>query len=334
MIDKSCIRKIGVFRVLQLGDLMCSIPAIRALRKEFRDAEIFLIGLPNSKDFVHRFPNYFNGLIKFPGYPGLPEQPYDKVEIVNFIELMQKQKFDLILQMQGNGNIVNPLMELLGSHYTAGFYREKDYIPGGGLFIPYPGGHEAERHLKLIEHLGIESRGAYLEFPLYPKDYEDFTNSDIPVKKGEYVCIHPGSRGAWRQWDTANFARIADYCYERGKEIVITGTKDELPLAEEVAMYMNHKPIIATGKTTLGALGVLVKEAFALVSNCTGISHIASALNTPGIIISMDGEPERWGPLNKEVLTTIDWLSFPDFHQAELAVNKLFENRKENLAIN
>jgi ADP-heptose:LPS heptosyltransferase len=326
--DKSCIKKIGIFRALQLGDLMCSIPAIRALRAEFPNAEIFLISLPSAKSMVYRFPQYFNGLIKFPGFPGLPEQPYNISVIVDFIHDMQRQRFDLILQMQGNGNIINPLIELFGAYYTVGFYRESDYIPKGNLFMPYPGGHEIERHLALMNHLGIESKGKHLEFPLNSKDENELKEADLMFEPGSYVCIHPGSRGSWRQWPPENFARIADMCADKGKRIVITGTSDEISIAMETAALMINESILAAGSTTLGALGVLIKNAFALISNCTGVSHIASALNTPGIIISMDGEPERWGPLNKDILHTIDWLTEPHFYKAELALKELFEKHQ------
>lgn len=332
--DKSCIKKIGILRALQLGDLMCSIPAIRALRNEFKDAEIFLIGLPNAKGFVHRFPQYFNGLIKFPGYPGLPEQPFDIHEIALFISDMQKQGFDLIIQMQGNGNIVNPLCELMGAMFTAGYFRSTDYEPKGGLFIKYPEGkfHEIERHLLLMEHLLISSKGTNLEFPLFDTDYVDLELSGLKFEPQSYICVHPGSRGSWRQWPTSYFASLGDYAAEHGKTVVITGTVDELPLVEETAALMRNKPVIAAGKTTLGSMGVLIKNAFALISNCTGVSHIASALNTPGIIISMDGEPHRWGPLNKDILQTIDWISEPNFLTAESALIRLFQKLQDKEA--
>lgn len=329
--DKKCIRKIGIFRALQLGDMMCAIPAIRALREEFREAEIFLIGLPNAKPFIQRFPRYFNGLIKFPGYPGLPEQPYDIKSVAEFAGYMQKQDFDLIIQMQGNGNVVNPLVELFGARFTAGFYREADYVPGGGLFIPYPGGHEIERHLRLVEHIGAKPMGTYLEFPVTTQDEDDLRNSGLTPEPLSYVCVHPGSRGSWRQWPPEHFAALADEAAGFGKSIVLTGTEDELPLVMKTATLMKSEPLIAAGKTTLGAVALLIKNAFAIISNCTGVSHIASAMNTPGIIISMDGEPERWGPLNKDILITIDWLAEPHFAKVAHALTELFEQLQDRV---
>src|SRR5947208_15090197 len=104
------IKKIAVFRALQLGDMICIIPAMRALRTAYPDAEITLLGLPWAAGFVNRFSKYFDHFIYFPGYPGLPEQPYDEIAFEAFLHRVQDEQFDLVLQMQGNGTVVNQLM--------------------------------------------------------------------------------------------------------------------------------------------------------------------------------------------------------------------------------
>jgi ADP-heptose:LPS heptosyltransferase len=321
------IRKIGIFRALQLGDLLCAIPAIRALKVTFSEAEIYLIGLPNAASLVNRFSKYFTGLITFPGYPGLPEQSYDVKEIASFIRYMQQQNFDLVLQMQGNGTLVNQLIELFAAKYTGGFFTATDYRPPGDWFIPYPDyGHEIERHLLLMKHIGVSKYSTQLEFPIHEEDIRAYSKLNLDLEKGKYVCVHPGSRGSWRQWPPENFAHLGDICVENNLKVVLTGTNEEMDIIKTVAGKMKHDAIIAAGKTDLGTMGVLLSNAFALISNCTGVSHMASALQVPGIIISMDGEPHRWGPLNKELLYTQDWLTDPDFSKTETALMRLLSN--------
>jgi ADP-heptose:LPS heptosyltransferase len=310
------IKNIIIFRALQLGDMLCAVPAFRALRAAYPNAQITLAGLPWASSFVERFNNYFDDFIWFPGYPGLPEQELNPHKFLEFLINVQSRNFDLAIQIQGNGSFVNPMIELFGAHVIAGYYKKDDYAPNKKYFVEYPDyGPEIERHLKLLEFLGVPSKGNELEFPLTDQDEADYKALGLIIENKKYVCIHPGSRGAWRQWPTRNFAALADYCASCGLNIIITGTQQEIDITNEVVNYMKHPAINLTGKTSLGAIGVLIKNAYALISNCTGVSHIAAAFKTPSIVISMDGEPERWSPINKKLHHTINWLAQPDFQR-------------------
>lgn len=306
-------KKIAVFRALQLGDMLCAIPAIRSLRSGFPNAEILLIGLPWAQSFTERFSEYFDEFMPFPGYPGLPEQPFDKKGFEIFIEKIKGRNPDLLIQMQGNGTIVNSMLSQFGASHLAGFYNEKSFCHSP-LFMKYPDfGAEKYRHLLLMDHLGIERKGSHLEFPLTSKDKKDYDDLSLSIGPKSFIVIHPGSRGSWRQWPPEHFAAIADFCIEEGFSVLITGTKNESKITAAVIKNMHHRPIDLTGKTSLGAMAVLIKNAFALVSNCTGVSHVADALCTPSVIISMDGEPQRWSPENTSLHKVIDWTKKPSF---------------------
>jgi ADP-heptose:LPS heptosyltransferase len=305
--------KIAILRALQLGDLLCAIPAIRSLRAHYPDAEITLLGLPWAASFAERFNKYFDCFIHFPGYPGLPEQSYSPEEWHKFIKQMQQEQFDLVVQMQGNGTIVNEFLPLFEAKQVAGFYPPTHPV-NSGLFIEYPNGiSEIHKHLMLMKQLGIEPQDDNLEFPITARDEEDFKNLLLPINNKKYAVVHPGARGTTRQWSPVYFAALADYCIEQGYTVVITGVKDEIDITKELQKYMKHAAIDLTGKTTLGAVALLIKNAFMLISNCTGVSHIASAFETPSIVVSMDGEPERWAPLNKNLHRVIDWTKQPHF---------------------
>jgi len=305
--------KIAIFRALQLGDMLCAVPAIRALRHAFPQAEISLIGLPWADSFVQRFNKYIDRHIVFPGYPGLPEQPFSQPAWNRFAAQMQEEQFDCILQMQGNGTIVNDMLLQLHARRLAGFHRH-DCRMDAELFVEYPEKpHEVMRHLLLMKHLGIRDQGVQLEFPL--TEQEEMTLQQVAPFAGSepYVCVHPGSRDTARQWQPCYFAALADYCAEHGYRVVLTGTREERYLTDYVAGLMQHESLNLAGKTSLGVVAALIKHADLLIANCTGVSHIAAATQTPSIIISMDGEPHRWGPMNQELHYVFDWIKKKSF---------------------
>ncbi len=307
------IKKIAVFRALQLGDMLNVIPAIRSLRMAYPKAEIALVGLPWAASFTERFHCYFDRFIHFPGFPGLPEQPFTEALYELFLQQMIAEQFDFVLQMQGNGTIVNDMILKWRAKHTAGFHNRQSLVDSN-LFLEYPDyGSEIYRHLLLMQHLGIPLRDDDLEFPVTGKDEEEWQDLKQQLSLKNYVCVHPGSRGEWRQWPPKYFARLADVCVEKGLIVVVTGVPQEADVTKKVMKEMTCDAIDATGKTSLGSLALLIKHARCLIANCTGVSHIASATKTPSVIISMDGEPQRWSPLDSKLHSVTDWTKEPDF---------------------
>ncbi len=298
---------IVVFRALQLGDMLNAVPALRALRAAVPSAQITLVGLPWARSFVERFHPIVDGFINFPGYPGMPEQEPDLDAFPLFLQEIQERHFDLAIQMHGSGNLSNHLMTFWEAARYAGFYQQGDYCPDRATFLEYPD-HEPERwrHLRLMEFLGIPLQGDELEFPLRAQDWREL--EEIREKtglSGHYVCIHPGARKPERRWPAANFAAVADGLANLDYQVVLTGSHEEELLVAEVAGHMSAAAVNLAGRTSLGGLAALLSEARLLVSNDTGVSHVAVAVKAPSVVLFSAPDHDRWAPANKQLHRTI-----------------------------
>jgi ADP-heptose:LPS heptosyltransferase len=299
---------IAIFRALQLGDLLCTVPTFRALRAGFPHARIDLIGLPWAGAFTARFSHYLDDFIEFPGWPGLPEQAPRIERIPPFLAEMQRRQYDLILQMQGDGSITNPLVSLFGARKAAGYARPGSYRPNPDTFFTYPRSESEIRvFLRLVEMLGVPPQGEHLEFPVSEEEqraFKRFLDQNSLAPEG-YACLHPGARALERRWPPEKFAAVGDQLYEIGLQVVITGSEAEHELTRAVAEAMTAPAVDAGGQTGLGELALLISEARLLVSNDTGVSHLAAAFKTPSVILFRTSDPLRWRPLDHQRHRTI-----------------------------
>ncbi len=298
---------IAVFRALQLGDLLNAVPALRALRAAFPAAQITFVGLPWARSFVKRFHHLLDGFISFPGFPGLPEQEPDMQAFPAFLHQVQDERFDLAIQMHGSGTITNHLISFWGADRCAGYYQAGHFCPDEDTFLQYPDQEpERWRHLRLMEYVGIPLQGDRLEFPLHAEDWRELEElrAGFGIER-DFVCIHAGARKPERRWPPENFAAVADGLAALGYQVVLTGSHDEEHLAASVAGHMKAPAVNLAGKTTLGGLAALLSTSRLLVSNDTGVSHVAAAVRAPSVILFSAPDHDRWAPADRQLHWTI-----------------------------
>lgn len=299
------IRRIAVFRALMLGDMLAAVPALRALRGAFIEAEITWIGLEATRSMAHRLGHLIDDFIALPGYPGLPEVPVDEAALPGFFSVVGARNFDLALQMHGSGHIVNPLVAAFGARHSAGFYDAAATVPraDASQYTPWPTqGHEIERLLALTDHLGLPRQGTWLEFPLGAADRAGLAAKwPRPAESRPYVCVHAGAQLPSRRWGAERFAAVADAIDAAGRDVVLTGSASEVGLAANVLQHMRSPATNLAGHTSLGELGALIDGAEAIVCNDTGVSHIAAALQCPSVVVSSGADVARWAPLDAKL---------------------------------
>lgn len=305
-VARSCLwrpppEKVAIFRALNLGDLLCIVPALRALRNALPTARITLIGLNSARPVVERFSHYLDELILFPGDPAFPEQEPRLSELPGFYRRARARHFDVALQMHGSGTHSNAIVESLGARQWAGFVPDPLQQEHGRLMAWPDAEPEIRRYPRLLDYLGLPADGFDLEFPLTLMDIAEAGDlaRDVGIDVRRTIFIHPGARLASRRWPVERFASLANRLVEDGWQVAITGSRDEGDLVRRLVYESRACVVNLCGRTTLGSLAALLRDARLLICNDTGVSHIAAAVGTRSVVIACGSDAGRWAPLDK-----------------------------------
>ncbi|MVW73190.1 MULTISPECIES: glycosyltransferase family 9 protein [unclassified Bordetella] len=294
--------RIAVFRALQLGDMLCSVPAFRALRRAFPQARIALVGLAGAREFVQRFSAYIDELLEFPGISAFPEQAANEAALPEFYRRMRDWRADVAIQLHGSGQQSNPIVEQFGADRWVGFVpRASDEMPGARMLWPdtLP---EIERYLALLRYAGLDDANeSGLEFPCSEADQAEATRllDEHSLDPDKIVLIHAGARLASRRWPISRFSAVARGLYQEGWRVALTGTAGERDMVHALRQQAAVPVADLSGRTHLGSMAALVRTSRLLVCNDTGVSHIAAAMKTPSVVVACGSDTRRWAPLDR-----------------------------------
>jgi ADP-heptose:LPS heptosyltransferase len=288
----SGISRIAVFQALQLGDLLCTTPAMRALRQHYPEAEITLIGSAWAGGMVARLPS-IDHFIPFPGYPGITESP-----AVPPAATLTWPAFDLAIQMHGAGNVSNGFVASLGAAHSLGHGD-----PGDDRLTLIRQWQELEREplrwLHLLELLHVPAAGRHLEFPITQDEQRHAERLMGGVDGRPVVGVHVGASIPERRWPPDAFATVIDaLAAQIDCRFVLTGSAAERSLTAQVAAAARTPLIDLAGETTLGEFGAVIAGLDLLLTNDTGASHVAAAMQTPSVVLFGPADPRRWAPLD------------------------------------
>lgn len=304
--DIAGVQHLAVFRALNLGDMLCCIPALRALRRALPHARISLIGLSSAAPIMPYFPDCLDELIEFPGNPAFPEQPAQLAALPEFYRAMRARKFDLALQLHGSGQQSNDIVQALEPSRWAGFVPRPDQAVPGQCMVWPEGLQEVHRYLALLAYLGLEADDDTLDFPVSPHDQSQadalINTMGLDVKR--LVLIHPGARLASRRWPLQRFRAVASVLANAGWQLAITGSEAEKTLGHELT-HPGAPVIDLCGLTSLGTLAGLMARARLLICNDTGVSHLAAATQCRSVVIACGSDVQRWRPLNTRLHTVL-----------------------------
>lgn len=298
------VRSIAVVRLRTgLGDLMASVPALRALRRARPDLHVSLVTYPEMAGVVQRQSEYVDELLPFPGHPDIPERPAPAPAVVDDFFASVLGRFDLAVQMYGALPAANAVTDRLGARISGGFVTPGAWPGDLATHLPYPyRAHEIDRHLRLVRFLGVPTGkpdDRRLEFPLADDDRAQ-AESVLAAVDGPFAVVHPGATAPSRRWPTERFAAVADGLVERGLAVVVTGVPGERDAVRDVRAAMQHEALDLAGGTTLGGAAAVIDRARILVSSDTGVVQLAVARGTPSVTVYLAGDAERWRGAERE----------------------------------
>lgn len=283
--------RIVVLRALPgLGDFLCAVPALRALRAH----DVTYVGLPQTRALAERFAAYVDRHVESPGWPGLPEVEPDPRRLAALVDDLRGA--DLALALHGSGAQSAGFVHALGAGRTGGYVPAGAPRAGDGWLEWVESEHETVRLLCLLEHLGFATDGQHLEFPVTAEEEREAAALDLPAP---YAVLHPGSSLPDRRWPAARFAAAADALARRGLTPCLTGTPAEAGAVAAVAARMRAAHVDLAGRTGVGAMAAVLRDAAVVVTNDTGISHLAAAVRAPSVVVHTVTDPRRWAPLDR-----------------------------------
>lgn len=280
-------RSILVQRVDQLGDLVCSVPALRRLRGLYPAAR--LVGLVTSANVdLARTLGLFDEVIVAPfGSAGASNRRIMSAEAQEALrQQLAPYAFDIAIDL-GETSGSRPLLRLSGARFLYGFKdREFPWLSAGfELNTHDPGNHaESAGHGRKLVAL-VDGMAAILAGDAEPLRRRELDRERlIPLGIGaheRYVVLHTGARLGYSRWP--GYGELATLLVAR-TDLKIVLVSDEPPAASPAG---GNRVLALHGRLDFDVFDALLSFAELFIGNDSGPKHLAALRGAPVISIHM-----------------------------------------------
>ena len=262
--------KFLVIRFSSIGDIVLTTPVIRCLKKQLPDAEIhFLV-----KDF-------FRSVVEHNPYIDKVHQLAHSWELM--MEGLKTEDFDFIIDLHHNSKSFRVKRALKKKSFSFYKLNIQKYLYTAFKINVLPKLHIVDRYLKTVASFGIKNDGAGLDYFIAP--HEEIKKGDIPASHAAgYIACVIGAAHATKQWPVHKWK---EFCMKINHPIILLGGLEDAAKGNEIAAVDIDKIYNACGKFKLNESADIVRKAKLVISNDTGLMHIAAAFKRP--IISLWG---------------------------------------------
>ncbi len=264
--------KILIIRLSSIGDIILTSPFIRQTRIAFPEAQIDYIVKKQFSELL-----IFNPHIDNVCSLGTSKKNEKMTELRKKIK---KQKYDLIFDLHNNFRS-NWLTNGLSKRKIKKDKFNRALLVYTGLnryrqVTPIP-----LRYLQTGKKAGIKDDGNGLDL-FWPNRYEQLADRIIAQIKTSagFFALAPGAAHFSKRWPIERFRELIEHILSKTQSaIIILGSKKEQ--AELGSLVIDPKVMNLAGKLSLLESATILNRARGLVTNDSGLMHMASAVQTP-----------------------------------------------------
>jgi len=301
-------RNILVIDFGQLGDVVMSLPALRAVRDKFPLARITAaVGKPSGE--IIALSGYADATIEVDrvairdGF-----KPLSILKILDLVKDVRRRQFDFVIDLHSfsETNLLGFLSGAPKRLFARRRGRSLDFLAN---FKPAPPieadnrtRHQVDRYLDVLQPLDIS------EAPRVPRlatTFEDDREVDRLLRKSKaaaeapLVGLFPGAGHESRRWPLEKFAQLADSLSrnDRVQPLVFVGPEEAKIISEIRAAFPSSTVVL--DRLSIRQLAAMQARLAVFVSNDTGPLHIAAAVGAPVVLLLDQRAPDSYIPLSE-----------------------------------
>lgn len=264
--------KVLIVRFSSIGDIVLTTPVLRCIRQQRPDAQIHFLTKAAFRAVVAHNP-YIDKI------------HYLEDDLQRSIEELEKERFDYVADLHNNLRTLRVKKALnVGETYSFPKLNIRKWLLVNLKWQLMPDKSIVERYFEALKPMGIRNDGRGLDY--FIPEQARTGNEDIPLSHwaGGFVgCVIGGSYNTKKlpveQWQ--KFCALTEY------PIILLGGPEDREEGQRIAAQDPLRIYNACGKFNLNESADLVRRARVIVSNDTGLMHVAAAFGKP--IVSLWG---------------------------------------------
>lgn len=262
--------KFLIIRFSSIGDIVLTSPVVRCLKKQVVTADIHFLTKRSYSSITA-------------SNPYIDKVHYLEDDLEATIASLRKEDFDYVIDLHHNLRTLKVKRALGKKAFSFNKLNIEKWLLTALKINKMPDLHIVDRYMQTVASFGVKNDGAGLDY-FIPKE-EVVDESDIPASHhAGYIGLVIGAAHFTKRYP---IEKLSKFCSEMDHPIVVMGGKEDVANGELLSAIDPFKIYNACGKFSLHESADLVRRAKLIVSNDTGLMHIAAAFKRP--VISLWG---------------------------------------------